>query len=521
MMKTALALLLAWLLVLTACAGGSPAGTALPRGGRLDSYTIADATGDWGFPSPYGHYARGPGYIRMSLIFETLVWKDEAGFVPQLAEDWEYQAGENAYVFKLRQDVKWQDGTDFTAEDVAFTFNYTQPHPYPFVDNTIVKSSEVVDRYTVKLYLNQPYASFLQDVAGTQPIIPRHIWENVSEPERFTDPKAVIGTGPYRLADYSKEHGTYLYRAFDGYYLGKPRVTEIKFVKVSAEMTPAALKEGSVNAGAIPPEVVDDMEKAGLKVVAAPVAFNVKMMMNHKKEPLSSPSFRQALAYAIDRSSLVQVTQRGHALAGSPGMMPPTSAWYNPSLPPYEYNPGKAKQLLEGLGYTMKDGYFTRDGQVLEMGLITTASYKDVGQFVARELEATGIRIDFETLEEKTLDTRVDAWDFDLAVYGHGGLYDPSIMARVILGSGFNSARYDADPALDRLLKAQSVEMDAGRRQDMVFQIQELYAEDLPALTLYYPEDYWAHDGSVNLFYTQDGVASGVPIPLNRLAFVR
>ncbi|MFP4642248.1 MAG: ABC transporter substrate-binding protein, partial [Dehalococcoidia bacterium] len=76
------------------------------------TYTIADATGDWGYPSPYTHYSRGPGYIRMSFIFDTLVWKDESKFVSALAKDWEYLESENAYVFNLREDVTWHDGEE-------------------------------------------------------------------------------------------------------------------------------------------------------------------------------------------------------------------------------------------------------------------------------------------------------------------------------------------------------------------------------------------------------------------------
>jgi len=500
------------LLILPSCTAGTP---------EISSYTIADSIGDYGYPSPYTHYSRGPGYTRMSFIFETLVWKDASGFVPQLAEEWEYVQGENAYIFKLRNDVTWHDGTKFTADDVVFTFDYTKQHPYQWVDNSIVKSAEAIDDYTVKLYLSKPYAPFFQDVAGTQPIMPRHIWEGIEEPEKFMAPEAVIGTGPYILADYSKEHGTYLYKAYADYYLGKPFVDEIKFVKVSAEMIPAALKEGSVSAGDIPPEVVSEMEDAELTVITAPVAWNAKLSINHHKEPLSSRQFRQALAYAIDRESLVQITQRGHGIAGSPGMIPPTSDWYNPGTPQYEYDPAKAKQLLEGLGYQMEGAYFTKDGKELSLELIAAADYKEVGQFIKQQLEEAGIRIDFRTLEAKTVDAKVGAWDFDLSVYGHGGLYEPSFLKRVIMDEDFNSARYTSNEALNQLLKAQLTEMDAEKRKDMVFQIQEIYAEDLPALTLYYPKWYWAHDGTVNLFYTMDGMASGIPIPLNRMAFVK
>jgi len=489
--------------------------------GETASYTIADSTGDWGYPTPYAHYPRGPGYVRMSFIFETLVWKDADGFVPQLARAWEYRADENAYVFKLQKDVQWHDGTGFTAEDVVFTFQYTTEHPYPWVDTTVVKSVEAVDPYTVKISLSRPYAPFLHDVVGTQPIMPKHIWEGVDQPGQFLGPEAVIGTGPYTLADYSKEHGTYLYKTFAGYYGGKPVVEEIRFVKMSAEMIPAALKGGSVNAGSVPPEIVPDMQEAGLSVITAPVSWNAKMSINHKQAPFSSTRFRHALAYAIDRGALVQITQRGHAVVGSPGMVPPTSSWYNPKVPQYRYDPAKTEQLLEGLGYTREGAYFTKDGQELRLGLIATGQFKEVGLFIMKQLEESGIRIDFKTLEGKTVDAKVVAWDFDLSIYGHGGLYEPSFLNKAITGQGFFSARYDSNERLNQLLRSQLTEMEPGRRKELVAEIQELYAEELPALTLYYPKWYWAHDGTVGLYFTKDGIAVGVPLPLNRMAFVQ
>jgi len=499
------------LLILSSCTAETPEGS---------SYTIADSTGDWGYPSPYTHYPRGPGYTRMSFIFEPLVWKDASAFIPALAREWEYVAEENAYIFKLRNNATWHDGTKFTADDVVFTFDYTQQHLFQWVDSSIIKSAEAIDEYTVKLYLSKPYAPFFQDVAGTQPIMPRHIWEGIEEPEKFAAPKAVIGTGPYTLVDYSKEHGTYLYKAYADYYLGKPSVDEIKFVKISAEVIPAALKEGSVSAGDVPPEVVSEMEEASLIVITAPVAWNAKMMINHQKEPLSSKQFRQALAYAIDRESLVQITQRGHALAGSPGMMPPTSDWYNPDTPQYKYDPAKAKQLLEGQGYKLEGGYFTKDDRLLEIELLTTSDFKEVGQFVKQQLEEVGMKINFRTMEAKTVDAKVGAWDFDLSIYGHGALYDPAFLKKWIMDEDFKSARYTSNEILNELLEAQLAEMDTEKRKGLVFEIQEVYAEDLPALTLYYPKWYWAHNGTVSLFYTKDGLAFGVPIPLNRMSFV-
>ena len=488
---------------------------------QLDSYTIADSTGDWGYPSPYAHYSRGPGYIRMSFVFETLVWKNQTEFVPQLAKSWAYNDEDNSYTFELQQNVTWHDGTPFTADDVVFTFTYTEEHPYQWVDNGIVESVEALDSYTVKLYLSKPCAPFFQDVAGAQPIFPKHIWEPVTVPEEFLDATAVIGTGPYTLADYSKEHGTYLYKAWDNYYLGTPAVKELRFVKIAAEMAPTALKDGAVDAASIPAEVVEDIRNAGFTVITDNPNWNAKLTINHTRAPLDSKEFRQAVAYAIDCQALVQVVLRGQGVPGSTGLMPPTSVWYNPNTPQFGYDLSKARSLLEGLGYTRDGNFYVKDGAPLHLDLIAAADYKDLGNFIANALEEAGIDIDFQTMETKTVDSRVESWDFDLSIYGHGGIFEASILQRVIIGSGFNSARYTANTELTELCNAQLTEMDPALRKDMVFRIQALYAEDMPALTLYYPTSYWAFSPELELCYTMDGVAIGVPIALNRMDFIR
>lgn len=488
---------------------------------QIDTYTIADSTGDWGFPSPYGHYSRGPGYMRMQFIFETLVWKDNDSIEPQLASSWEYIESDQAYLFHLRQDVKWQDGHPFTADDVIFTYDYTMDHPYAWVDNTIVKSAEKLDDYTVELYLNKTYSSFLQGIAGTQPILPEHIWENVADPTTYTSPEAAIGTGPYKLADYNKAQGTYRYVANDNYYMGRPVANEIRFIKLSENMNAAALEDGTVDAATAPAELVEKLKSEGFRVQEDVPSWCNKLTINHNKEPLFSQSFRQALAYAIDRDQMVQIVLRGVGLAGSAGLVPQTSVWYNPDTPRFEYNPQKATELIESLGYVKQNGYFYKDGQPLTLSLIAASDYKDEGQYVTNALETVGIHIDFQTLEGTTVDNKVAAWDFDLSLYGHGGLFDPVFLYQVILGSGFNSARFDKDPELNQLLDQLIVEMNEENKKDLVDQIQTRYAEDMPAITLYYHIAYMAYDSKVNLYYTMDGVGSGVPIALNRMCFVQ
>jgi len=516
-------------LIFTGCGKTSPNQTAQEEGEQSDSthakipvYTIADSTGDWGYPTPYSHYQRGPGYIRMSFIFDTLVWKDDKGFIPALAKKWEYIEGENAYYFELDEKARWHDGQKFTARDVAFTFDYTREHPYAWVDTTKIDRVEIIDDYKVKIYLKEKYAPFLNNVAGTLPIMPEHIWKQVEKPEEFKGPEAVIGTGPYKLVDYNKEQGTYLYEANPDYHLGSPRVEKLKFVKVGSEMATATLERGEVNFAQIPPELKDEVANKELSVIKTQYDWALKLLFNHQKEPFSAKEFRQALAYAIDREQLVKTTKRGYALAGKPGLLSPDSEWYNPNAKRYDYNPEKVKEILNGLGYELKNGYFVKNGQDLTVELLISPDYERDGQFIKQQLENAGIKVNLKSLEAKTLDSMVQDWKFDLALSGHGGLGgDAEILNKVTIGKGVTSIRYTENKVLTRLLKEQVAFMNPDERKAKVEKIQEIYAEELPCLTLYYPDWYYGYDGKIQLFNTKKGIGFGVPLPLNKWAFVR
>jgi peptide/nickel transport system substrate-binding protein len=491
------------------------------------TYTIADPTGDWGYPSLYGMYPRGPGYVRMSLIFDTLVWKDKGGIIPALAESWVYMPEKNAYIFNLRQDVTWHDGKRFTATDVVFTLNYIKQHPWEWVDSNIVKEAEEIDEYVVEIYLSKPYAPFLTNVAGTLPVIPKHVWEGVEKPDQFMSKEALIGTGPYRLADYNKAQGTYLYEAYEGYYLGKPKVDTIGFVKVNTEMAPTALKKGEVNASSVPPEILDELRSKGLEIAEEPPTWAAKLIINHKKEPLSSKEFRSALAYAIDREKIVRIAKRGHAVSGSMGLIPPSNrSWHNPNVRKYAHDVTRAKSIIDDMGYTMdKDGYYHKDDKRLEFELLAGSVFREefsrIGELIKSDLEEVGVKINLRGLESKVADARIKNWNFDLAVGGHGGLGgDPVALNRNITGEGFNSARYFQNEELVTLLKKQLQEMDIEKRKQTVYRIQNIYAQELPAITLYHPKWYWAHDGTVDIYYTDGGLALGIPIPINKLSFL-
>lgn len=516
---TLLVLLLLPGLILSGCSG-----QAVKPDGFV--YTIADPNGDWGFPSPWGHYQRGPGYIRMSLIFDTLVWKDEKGLVPALASEWNYDYDSRTYTFILKDGILWHDGENLTADDVVFTFEYMKKHPYPWGDLSSVEQVSSEGDRIVKITLKTHFAPFLSNVAASVPVIPRHIWEDVEDPAGFTDLPAVIGSGPFKYAGYNKEQGTYLYQANEQYYGGKVKVKELKFIKANPQMAAASLARGEINAAAVEPEMAEQLRDK-FTIITESGSSNIKLMFNHSQAPLSSREFRQAVAYAISRDELVAKAQRGYALKGNPGIYAPGNNWFAPGVPQYEQDLEKVSELMTELGYRLNTGqgsggsFWTKDGKELKLKLLCNPDLVRIAEVLKEQLEQAGFRIEIQSVEAKVRDSRIASWDYDLALNLHGGLGgDPEILNKFILVDDFNSARYYDNKEMADLITAQKSVMDDQLRTDIVYRIQKLYAEDIPALTLLYPNNYWAHDGKIPLYYTGGGIAIGVPIPLNKLSFI-
>jgi peptide/nickel transport system substrate-binding protein len=501
---------------------------------QIQEIRIGDSKGDWGYPNPYRHYPRGPGYIRMSWVFDTLVWKDRKGYLPALADSWSYDPAKMAFTFHLNPKAKWHDLQPLTADDVAFTIEYFKKHPYSWISVEDIGRAEAPEPYKVVIYLSKPYSPFISDIGGTMPVMPKHIWQSVDNPEAYNDPKAFVGSGPYRFVDFNKAQGTYLYEAFGDYYRGRPRADRLIYIRSGQPLV--SLTTRQVDLANIQPDMAEPLKQKGLVVIKDERGWNKKLMINHKKAPFSDKRFRHALAFAVNQQEIIDKSHRGFAMPASYGLLSVDHDMYNPSTPTYAFNPEKARALIESMGYQKAaDGFYQKDGQPLKIELLSsniTVAGQSVadrdGEVIKKQLEQVGIPVDLVNLEQATTDSKVKSWNFDLAVSGHGGVSgDPRILNEMIsskYGAGsVNSARYDDAPELNRLLEAQMLEMDQDKRKAIVYKIQEFYAEELPALSLYYPDSMAAYspDKGIHWYYTQGGISKGIPIPQNKMSLIK
>lgn len=506
------------LAVLTACAPkreqptATESPTALPVASEPTKLTRFVAAGDdWGYPSPFAFYQRGPGYIRMSYLFDTLVWKDEEGTIPWLAESWDLAEDGMTWTFVLRQDVVWHDGQPLTADDVAFSYAYFAAAfdrgmvkwGWPLDKVAFAKPSD--DGRSVQIGIVEPTAGLLTDLFGSLPIIPRHIWESVEDPVKKLDQQAVMGSGPFVLHEYNKEEGRYVYHANPDYFMGAPNIDELVYIRVqdpSLALLSEEIDESSFSGKAIVAvEAFRDDDR--FEILEGPNYWTLKLYYNTDRAPLDQPEVRQAIAYAVDRPEIVEKAQLGGAVVASTGLLSPGTFWYNPDLPTYDRDLAKSEAMLTEAG-----------ALPLALEVITTATYEREAELIATQLADVGVELTVKTGDRATVDAMLNDGDFDLLITGHGGMANPDLEAP---GSVWTDEEFEAVYKQSLLAVTDDTE-----RQRLVWQLQDIIAEELPVLALWHPLMWDIYrPGVVEPFYTMEGVDGGIPIAANKLMFLR
>ena len=456
---------------------------------------------------------------------------------PELAVSWSYRNGGRTWIFHLRHNVTWQDGMPFTAQDVAFTFNYIiQNQMSAFTSYTeYIRNVRVLDDHTVQFDCTRPKANML---GMWVPILPRHIWKNVSPKaaaNTFQNKPPIIGTGPFEVVDVKKSNYVRLV-ANKGYWRGAPRIDGILFETFqTADAMTQAMQTGGLDVALEVPAVSLPIlsHAAGVKAISFPLKgfaeldINSSVASSSTGDPvLRDPAFRDALQYAIDKQAIARVAWQGLA---TPATSLDASGFYSPKLdyhwqPPtneaYTFDLAKAAAAMDAAGYKLSatGARLDKRGRPIVLRFFSSSSSieaQKAAKLICGWLSQIGIKTSLQVMDEGSLDDHVwntkngvYAPDFDLVTWGEWtGDVDPnwifSIFTSQQVGNwnpcGWSSAAYDA------LYRQQQVTMDPQRRKEIFWKLQEILYKQSPVIFLVYPRRAEA--------YNTDRFSGWVPVP--------
>jgi len=451
--------------------------------------------------------------VILDKVYEPLVRWDVNGtkVVGALAERWEFkkEGDKKILIFHLRKGVKWHDGKEVTAEDVKFTIDLFKSNPSKFVNpDTLILNGlqevKVIDKYTVELVYNQSAAAdkFLEMAFTTLYIVPEHIWKDkniIPDPTASLDkPEQLIGCGPFKVVEVKP--GEYVkLQAFKDYYLGKPEVDTVIF-KVLTDKNQFAMMvaNGELDAGYFYffGKYLKEFESMvskdpNVKIYRAASKATHLLAFNFKKWPYNNFEFREAIAYAIPVDKIIQKYYgTDGAIAGSMGFLGPFFGEYAEYLPKeklYPYNPEKAKELLDKLGFKdiNGDGYReTPDGKPFVIHLLTRAPgdsfFRDaIGDEIANYLKAVGLRVE--------VDKAGDYWDkwgageWDLAIVGYVP-HKPTDLIWFTTGNPGNRVGF-SNKTYDEVFK----EFERTGDPALAHKLEEILAKNIVFIALYHP----------------------------------
>ncbi|WP_340673421.1 ABC transporter substrate-binding protein [Brevibacillus agri] len=416
------------------------------------------------------------------------------------------QLDDVTWVVKIRSGIKWHDGTPFTAEDVKFTYEYYRDgpanrHTHHVSEVPHISKIELDDPSTVRFTCAYACPTLERITFADLPILPKHIWEKVQNPRKYTD--LPIGTGPYKLVEYKADQ-YYKFEANKDYFMGSPLVDTL-VMPVIKDPTAIfnALRAGEIDISArpVPAELEASFQnQANMKVVQTAPLSLVELKLNYEKAPFNQEAFRNAMSLAVDRQAITDTVLLGKGRPGLKGYPHPDSPWTNPNLST-PYDAEKAKAVMDELKLTDKNNDGVRemaDGKPLAFSLkvpSTEPAWIRAAEMLKEQYAKVGIKITVEVLDSGTMATVSQTRDFDLVIgtIGAHGVADPDqfVMSH---RSSYLWNKTIPYPAMDELTKQWMAETSVDKRKEIAFKMQELFNKQPTSIVLYYPEEKFAYN---------------------------
>jgi len=448
----------------------------------------------------------------VALLFNGLTEADSQGqILPDLADTWEISADNLSYTFHLRRDVRWHDGTPFTAADVVFTIDVLRSPDFPgqteLADLWRTVKVERSDPYTVRFTLSEPFAPFLSYT--TIGLLPAHLLADVPARQLPEHPfnRHPVGTGPFKVGEITSRHAVLL--ANMDYYQGRPRLDEIEFrFYADHPSVLSAYGRGEIHGIArVPPELLAKvLDEDHLQVYSAPLAGYGLVFLNLERPVFQEREVRQALLLAVDRQRIIDQILEGQAIVAH-GSVFPFSWAYEPLALQHAHDPAKARALLDQAGWRDDDGDGVREkGELrLEFALLTNddAMRIKIINELTRQWAQIGVRAVPQTAGVAgVVRDFLAPQDYDALLYEwHRLPVDPDPYPQWHstqgLGMGQNFTAYSNERA-DLIMEEARRTTAVQQRGDLYRELQRILAEDVPTVPLYHPVYSYAVDERVH-----------------------
>jgi peptide/nickel transport system substrate-binding protein len=478
--------------------------TATPMAGAQD--LVVGFTLDADTLDPAAHRKRETETIIRNMYDGILTRDSEMNIHPELASSFT-QESPTVYDFKIREGVTFHDGTPMTAEDVKFTLDRLtqegamgdgQTSPRQSLVGPI-ESVEIVEGDTVRITLSEPWP-LLPAMLPFQEVVSKAFVEQVGSAGIATQAN---GTGPFKLAEWRKGDSIIMER-YDDYYGGAEGIEPVgpacvervifQIIPESASRV-AALLSGDVHIiNELPVFSMPQVENnPGTEVMTVNGTRSFYIALNNEGEYFDDIKVRQAVAHALDKDLIIDRILGGTAAPIS-GILSPDAFGKNTELPEYEYDPEKARALLEEAGYP--------DGITVTMDV--EGAFRDTAEAVASMLTQAGINTQVQVGEGELLTQKWRAeggekeGDMYFTSWGNGSLdpfdiFDPTHMT----AARGNTSGY-SNPELDELLAAAATEVDSEKRAEMYRNAEAMANADLPYVYLWVPQDIYGVSSRVS-----------------------
>ena len=429
-------------------------------------------------------YNEIPGLFIDKQIFDTLLAVDDnKNIVPELAEKYEY-LNEQELKITLKKGIKFHNGEELKASDVAFSINRMKEKPGSKVMVDDISKVEILDDYTVILKLKKPSAALLFALAHPLTSILNEK-DVLSKNDEISN--APVGTGAFKFITWENRDKIELV-ANKEYFKGKSKINKLTFVSIpEGSSRLIALETGEVDI-AVGMAAVDNQGIKGnskLTLISEPTSSTENLTLNIKNDKLSSREVRQAINYAINKQSIIDAIFAGTGKVANTMVNPQVFGSYQ-DVKNYEYNPEKAKELLKSVG---KD-----NGLKLKLWVNDNVTRTQTAQIIQSNLKEVGIDVDIEVLEWSTYLQKSANGEHEMLL---GGWVSGTLDADIVLFPLFHSSSIGAagnrafyvNPEVDKFIEEGRTALTLDERKEAYEKAQIILSTDLPMIPLFYKNE--------------------------------